>query len=80
VPKTSEQCHSSCVCRTARRIRSATAASPAFTVRIVTDKGLAAMAAFDELRVAEAYMDGDLDIEGDLLTALKLRPVAREKG
>jgi cyclopropane-fatty-acyl-phospholipid synthase len=48
---------------------------PAFTVRIVTDKGLAAMAAFDELRVAEAYMDGDLDIEGDLLTALKLRPV-----
>ncbi len=48
---------------------------PAFTVRIVTDKGLAAMAAFDELRVAESYMDGDLDIEGDLLTALKLRPV-----
>ncbi|MEA2603063.1 MAG: cyclopropane-fatty-acyl-phospholipid synthase [Acidobacteriota bacterium] len=48
---------------------------PAFTVRIVTEKGLAAMAAFDELRVAEAYMDGDLDIEGDLLTALKLRPV-----
>ena len=48
---------------------------PAFTVRIVTDKGLAAMSAFDELRVAEAYMDGDLDIEGDLLTALKLRPV-----
>src|SRR5262245_50348293 len=48
---------------------------PAFTVRIVTDRGLAAMAAFDELDVAEAYMDGDLDIEGDLLTALKLRPV-----
>ncbi len=48
---------------------------PAFTVQIVTEKGLAAMAAFDELRVAEAYMDGDLDIEGDLLTALKLRPV-----
>lgn len=48
---------------------------PAFTVRIVTEKGLAAMEAFDELAVAEAYMDGDLDIEGDLLTALKLRPV-----
>lgn len=48
---------------------------PAFTVQIVTDKGFAAMAAFDELRVAEAFMDGDLDIEGDLLTALKLRPV-----
>src|SRR5262245_7073136 len=48
---------------------------PAFTVQIVTDKGLAALSAFDELAVAEAYMDGDLDIEGDLLTALKLRPV-----
>ncbi|HSK77355.1 MAG TPA: hypothetical protein VLQ45_12960, partial [Thermoanaerobaculia bacterium] len=48
---------------------------PAFTVRIVTEKGLAAMAAFDELAIAEAYMDGDLDIEGDLLAALKLRPV-----
>jgi len=48
---------------------------PAFTVQIVTEKGLAAMAAFDELTVAEAYMDGDLDIEGDLLTVLKLRPV-----
>ena len=51
------------------------AGEPAFTVRIVTGKGLAAMSAFDELAVAEAYMDGDLDIDGDLLTALKLRPV-----
>jgi cyclopropane-fatty-acyl-phospholipid synthase len=48
---------------------------PAFTVQIVTEKGLAALTAFDELAVAEAYMDGDLDIEGDLLTVLKLRPV-----
>lgn len=48
---------------------------PAFTVRIVTEKGLAALSAFDELAVAEAFMDGDLDIEGDLLTALKHRPV-----
>lgn len=48
---------------------------PAFTVQIVTEKGLAAMSAFDELAVAEAYMDGDLDIDGDLLAALKLRPV-----
>jgi cyclopropane-fatty-acyl-phospholipid synthase len=48
---------------------------PAFTVRVVTDKGLAALSAFDELAIAEAYMDGDLDIEGDILAALKLRPV-----
>ena len=47
----------------------------AFSVRIVTDKGLAALEKFDELAIAEAYMDGDLDLEGSLLAALKLRPV-----
>lgn len=47
----------------------------AFSVRIVTDKGRAALERFDELAIAEAYMDGDLDIDGSLLAALKLRPV-----
>lgn len=47
----------------------------AFSVRIVTGKGLAALGKFDELAVAEAYMNGDLDLEGSLLAALKLRPV-----
>ena len=48
---------------------------PAFTIQVATEKGLAALAAFDELAVAEAYMDGDLDFEGDLLAVLKHRPV-----
>ncbi|HYC89960.1 MAG TPA: class I SAM-dependent methyltransferase [Thermoanaerobaculia bacterium] len=47
----------------------------AFSVRIATDRGLAALQKFDELAIAEAYMDGDLDIDGSLLAALKLRPV-----
>lgn len=47
----------------------------AFSVGIVTDKGLAALGKFDELSIAEGYMDGDLDIDGSLLAALKLRPV-----
>ncbi len=51
------------------------AGEPAFSVRVVTDKGLTALGAFDELRIAEAYMDGDLDIDGEILTALKLRAV-----
>ncbi len=51
------------------------AGEPAFTVRVVNDKGLAALGAFDELRIGEAYMDGDLDLEGEVLAALKLRPV-----
>jgi cyclopropane-fatty-acyl-phospholipid synthase len=48
---------------------------PAFAVRAASEKGQAALAAFDELAIAEAYMDGDLDLEGDLLTALKCRPL-----
>lgn len=48
---------------------------PAFSVRVATEKGLAALAAYDELAIAEAYMNGDLDIEGEMLAALKLRPV-----
>lgn len=53
----------------------AAAGGPAFSVRAASEKGQAALAAFDELAIAEAYMDGDLDIEGDLLTALKCRPL-----
>ena len=48
---------------------------PAFTVTLVNDAGAKALASFDELAVAEAYMEGDLDIDGDLLAALKARPV-----
>lgn len=47
----------------------------AFSVGIVTKKGLAALERFDELAIAEGFMDGDLDIDGSLLAALKLRPV-----
>ena len=47
----------------------------AFSIGVATQKGLAALERFDELAIAEGYMDGDLDIEGSLLAALKLRPV-----
>ncbi len=52
---------------------------PAFTVRLVNERGLRALAAFDELAVAEAYMDGDLEIEGDMLASLKARPVLADR-
>lgn len=50
-----------------------------FTVVVATDKGSAALAACDELAVAEAYMNGDLDFEGDMLTALKARPILGDR-
>lgn len=52
---------------------------PAFTVRIASDEGRKAMESLDELSVAEAYMNGDLDIEGDMLAALKARPVFADR-
>jgi len=52
---------------------------PAFTVRLANPRGQRALAAFDELAVAEAYMEGDLDIEGDMLAALKARPVLADR-
>ncbi|HEX6202582.1 MAG TPA: class I SAM-dependent methyltransferase, partial [Thermoanaerobaculia bacterium] len=52
---------------------------PAFTVAAVGEPGLAALAALDELAVAEAYMDGELDIEGDMLAALEARPILGDR-
>jgi len=49
------------------------AGSPAFTVKLVNDKGKAAIEAFDELAIAEAFMNGDLDIEGEMLQSLRYR-------
>lgn len=48
---------------------------PSFTVTAVNEKGLSALSSFDEISIAEAYMDGNLDIEGSMLQALKYRAV-----
>lgn len=52
---------------------------PAFSLRVVTDRGIAALSSFDELAVAEAYMEGDIDFEGSLLCALKHRPLLADR-
>jgi cyclopropane-fatty-acyl-phospholipid synthase len=44
-----------------------------FRLEVHSDIGVKALMSFDELRIAEAYMDGHLNIEGDLLAALALR-------
>lgn len=46
---------------------------PAFKIALVNERGLRALASFNELSLGEAYMNGDIDIEGDLLCALSLR-------
>jgi cyclopropane-fatty-acyl-phospholipid synthase len=56
--------------RPARRIG---AGEPAFRVVARTGRAVRALGTLDELAIGEAYLDGDLDIEGSLLAALGLR-------
>lgn len=47
--------------------------APRFHVRIRSRRGLRRVLSLDEGRIAEAYMAGELDVEGDLLSAMALR-------
>jgi cyclopropane-fatty-acyl-phospholipid synthase len=44
-----------------------------FRVAIHNQRGISALSSLDEKRIGEAYLDGDIAIEGDLLAALDLR-------
>jgi cyclopropane-fatty-acyl-phospholipid synthase len=55
------------------RVASLGEAPPRFRVDVRNAKGLRAFALFDELAIAEAYMDGDIDIEGSMRDVLHLR-------
>lgn len=46
---------------------------PSFTVRLNNKSGLRAIASIDEGRIAEAYLRGDIDLEGDMLRPFELR-------
>lgn len=48
---------------------------PRATLVVCTQQGLDALSSFDVIRVGEAYLDGDLDAEGDLADLLTLRPI-----
>lgn len=49
------------------------AGAPAFCLRVRNGRGAAALRSMDELRIGEAYLGGDLDLDGDLVAALHLR-------
>jgi cyclopropane-fatty-acyl-phospholipid synthase len=46
---------------------------PRFDVHIHNDRGMRALQSLEELRIADAYVSGDIDIEGDVVTAMWLR-------
>lgn len=47
--------------------------APAFVIAANGPAGLSALASLDRTRMAEAYLGGEIDIEGDLLAVLALR-------
>jgi cyclopropane-fatty-acyl-phospholipid synthase len=47
--------------------------APVIEVKIVDGRGLEAINSLSELRVVEAYLDGDVDLQGDLIAAMDLR-------
>lgn len=46
---------------------------PAFAVHLRNGHGVKALRSFDELTIAEAYIRGDIEIEGDVVRAMWLR-------
>jgi cyclopropane-fatty-acyl-phospholipid synthase len=46
---------------------------PQFTITIADERGAKALDSLDQLQVAVAYLDGSLDLDGDLVTALSMR-------
>jgi cyclopropane-fatty-acyl-phospholipid synthase len=46
---------------------------PAFTITVRDGRGAKALAALDQFRVAVAYLQGWLDVDGDVVAALKMR-------
>lgn len=52
---------------------------PSFEVRVINDAGMAALRSLNELKICEAYINGDLDFEGDLIKALELRQILSDK-
>lgn len=48
-------------------------AAPRFTVTLKNSQALRALTSLDEGRIGEAYVEGDLDIDGDMLAPFALR-------
>ena len=53
--------------------------APVFTVDIGNDRGWRALASFDELSVAEAYLNGDIDFDGEMLQTFRYRAVLTDR-
>jgi cyclopropane-fatty-acyl-phospholipid synthase len=51
---------------------------PLYTISVSDERGAKALASLDQFGVAVAYLNGWLDVDGDLITALKMRGFLRD--
>ena len=54
------------------------AGDPAFTIVVTDQRGARALASLDQFSIGVAYLDGWIDIEGDLMAALSIRAMFRD--
>lgn len=52
--------------------------NPSFTIKVNDESVLSAFVRFDELRIAEAYINGDFDVEGDMWAFVSCRESLRD--
>src|SRR5215467_12241966 len=50
-----------------------------FRLAINNRRGMSALGSMDEKRIGEAYLDGDITLEGDLVAALNLRTTLTDR-
>jgi len=52
--------------------------TPTFQLSIRTDRGLKAVSSLDEGKIADAYLSGDIDLDGDMLKPFELRGAMKD--
>ena len=53
--------------------------TPAFTLTVSNGQGIAALSTMDQNTIIEAYLAGDIELEGDLMKVLALRELFNDK-
>jgi cyclopropane-fatty-acyl-phospholipid synthase len=61
------------------RVESFGPGEPLLRVEASNEAGVAALCSLQELRIVEAYMEGDIDFDGDLFAAMDLRTVMSDR-
>ncbi len=53
--------------------------APAFTVVVNDERGVAALSTLDQAAVIEAYLDGSLDLQGDIMRVVAMRELFQDR-